>query len=169
MAVSLTTIRRASALAASLLLLAGTLAACGGGSSSSSSTAAGASTSAPSAPPSSSTTASGTGTTTTAAHMSAGSTLAISAVEQGEDHLGFSSRHLTARAGTVTIKLMNGSRDAYPHGIAIEGNGVDKDGAIVRPGSTTSVTLRLKPGTYTFYCPVHEHEKYGMKGTLTVT
>jgi plastocyanin len=102
-------------------------------------------------------------------HASAGTTLAVSAVEQGEDSLGFTRRALSARAGTVTIKLTNRAGDEYPHGIAIEGDGVDKDGAIVRPGGTTSVTVRLKPGRYTFYCPVHEHEQYGMKGTLTVT
>jgi hypothetical protein len=44
-----------------------------------------------------------------------------------------------------------------PHGIAIEGNGVDKDGAVVQPGGTSTVTVRLKPGTYTFYCPVGDH------------
>jgi plastocyanin len=166
MAVSVTTIRRWSALAAALLLLSGTLAACGGGSSGSSSTASGGGSA--SAPPSGSSSGGGA-STTSASTAGGGSTLDVSAVEKGGDSLGFSSRQLTARAGTVTIKLANGSRDKYPHGIAIQGNGVDKDGAIVKPGGTTSVTLRLKPGRYTFYCPVKEHEKYGMKGTLTVT
>jgi plastocyanin len=157
MAVSLTTIRRWSALAAALLLLGGTLAACGGGSS-------GGSTAAQST---TSSTSGGGGSSGAAA--AGASTLDVSAVEKGEDSLGFSKRALTARAGTVTIKLSNGSGDRFPHGIAIEGNGVDKDGKIVQPGTATSVTLRLKPGRYTFYCPVGEHEKYGMKGTLTVT
>lgn len=152
MAVSLTTLRRFGLLAAALLLLGGTLAACGSSKSSSGGTTTAAST-----------------TRAPATTPAVGTMLAIGAVEKGGEKLGFTSRTLTARAGTVTITVANGARDEYPHGIAIEGNGVDKDGAIVRPGNTTSVTVKLKPGRYTFYCPVHEHEQYGMKGTLTVT
>jgi plastocyanin len=163
MAVHRSTYRRVSALCA-LLLASAALAACGGGSSSDDSS-------------SSSTSASGSGgsgggaTTQPAqrASASAGSALAVSAVERGEDDLGFSQRTLRARAGTVTIRLANGSGDEYPHGIAIEGDGVDKDGSIVQPGGTSAVTVKLKPGRYTFYCPVGEHEEYGMKGTVTVT
>jgi plastocyanin len=54
------------------------------------------------------------------------------------------------------------------HGIAVKGPGVDKAGTIVGQGGTSSVTVDLKPGTYTFYCPVPGHEAAGMKGTLTV-
>lgn len=162
MAVPRTTIRRVSLLAAALLLLSTALAACGGSSSGSTTTAQ---------PSASSSAAASTASTspTTSAPAAASTTVAVGAVEKSEDHLGFTSRALTARAGTVTIKLANGTRNEYPHGIAIEGNGVDKDGAIVKPGNGTSVTVTLRPGRYTFYCPVHEHEKYGMKGTLTVT
>jgi uncharacterized cupredoxin-like copper-binding protein len=63
----------------------------------------------------------------------------------------------------------NGSGNSLPHAIAIEGNGVDRDGTTVQPGGTSSVTVRLKPGRYTFYCPVDGHEDAGMKGTLTVS
>jgi plastocyanin len=161
MAVSTTQIRRWSMLAAALLLVSLVLAACGGGSNDNST-------------PSSSSSSGGGGTTTQSRAMSSGgggggggATLAIDASERGG--LGFSQRTLTARAGTVTIKLTNGSSDSLPHAIAIEGNGVDKDGATVQPGGTSTVTVRLKPGRYTFYCPVDGHEDAGMKGTLTVS
>ena len=38
----------------------------------------------------------------------------------------------------------------------------------VSPGKTASLTVTLKPGTYTFYCPVDGHKAAGMKGTLKV-
>ena len=153
MAVPISTIRRWSMLACALLLVSGTLAACGGGSNDDSS----------------STSSSGGGSTAAQSDSSAASgasALDISATETGG--LGFSERALTARAGTVTIRLANGSDDRLPHAIAVEGNGVDKDGEVVQPGGTSTVTVRLKPGRYTFYCPVGSHEAAGMKGTLTV-
>ena len=48
-----------------------------------------------------------------------------------------------------------------PHAIAVEGNGVDKDGETAQPGGKSSVTVELKPGKYTFYCPVPGHERPG--------
>jgi uncharacterized cupredoxin-like copper-binding protein len=38
----------------------------------------------------------------------------------------------------------------------------------VNPGKTSTMTLTLKAGKYTFYCPVPGHRQLGMKGTLTV-
>jgi hypothetical protein len=76
---------------------------------------------------------------------------------------------LTAKAGTVTVEMKNPAGSGVPHGIAVEGHGVDQDGKIVQPGGTSTDTLTLKPGTYKFYCPVKGHEAAGMKGTLVVT
>ena len=53
-------------------------------------------------------------------------------------------------------------------GLSIEGNGVDVDGKTVGKGEKSIASADLKPGTYTFYCPVPGHEDAGMKGTLTV-
>jgi uncharacterized cupredoxin-like copper-binding protein len=55
-----------------------------------------------------------------------------------------------------------------PHGVAVEGHGVDKDGQIVQHGGNSTVSVTLKPGKYTFYCPVPGHRQAGMVGTLTV-
>ena len=46
--------------------------------------------------------------------------------------------------------------------------GVDKSGSTVGMGGKSTVTAALKPGKYTFYCPVDGHKAAGMKGTLTV-
>ena len=35
-------------------------------------------------------------------------------------------------------------------------------------GGSKTLTLKLKPGTYTFYCTVPGHRQAGMEGKLTV-
>jgi plastocyanin len=77
----------------------------------------------------------------------------------------FVKSDLTASAGTVTVKFANPS--SVPHGVEIEGNGVEKASDVVT-GSDTSFTVDLKPGKYEFYCPVGDHRAAGMVGTLTV-
>jgi uncharacterized cupredoxin-like copper-binding protein len=166
MPVPISSIRRWGALTAALLLVSGVLAACGGGSSNDSSTSSAGSTSTPSTSASSGSSDSGTSTASSTA--SAGSSAIDISATEGSG-LGFSQRALTTKAGTVTIRLDNGSGNSLPHGIAIEGNGVDRDGKVVQPGGASTVTVRLKPGRYTFYCPVPGHEDQGMKGTLTVS
>ena len=80
--------------------------------------------------------------------------------------LKFTKHALTAPAGEVTIEMDNPSE--VPHAVGIEGNGVDTEGQVVDKGGTSTATASLKPGTYTFYCPVPGHEEAGMKGELTV-
>jgi plastocyanin len=71
------------------------------------------------------------------------------------------------RAGTTTFLVKN--RGAIPHDLAIQGNGVDQKTGMHKPGHTASLTVNLKPGTYTYKCTVQGHTLLGMKGTLTVT
>ena len=105
--------------------------------------------------------------TTSSSSSSSGQTLKLQADKSGA--LKFSTDKLSAKAGKVTIAMTNPS--GIPHSIAVEGNGVDKDSpqSQVSGGQTASVTATLKPGTYSFYCPVDGHKDAGMKGTLTVT
>ncbi|MDQ6606006.1 MAG: plastocyanin/azurin family copper-binding protein [Actinomycetota bacterium] len=139
--------------------LALAVAGCGSSNSSSStSTAAAAATS-------SSTASSSTPTSSAAAPAtSGGADVHLSAVP---GKLAFNTKALKAKAGTVTLTLSNPS--SFPHGISIEGKGVDKDGKVVGNGGTSTVTTKLEPGTYTFYCPVPGHRAAGMQGTLTVS
>jgi plastocyanin len=95
----------------------------------------------------------------------ASSNLKLSADPSGA--LKFNKKQLTAKAGAVTITMSNPS--TLPHAIAVEGNGVDKDGETVMQGGTSTVSVDLKPGKYEFYCPVDSHKQAGMEGTLTVT
>jgi plastocyanin len=72
---------------------------------------------------------------------------------------------LSAPAGSVTIKLVNQSD--IPHAVEVEGNGVEEESETVT-GADTELTVDLKAGEYTFYCPVDGHRAQGMEGTLTV-
>jgi plastocyanin len=75
---------------------------------------------------------------------------------------------LTAKAGKVTVKFTNAS--SLPHNFTISSSGGATVGATptFSGGGTKTVTVTLKPGTYTFYCSVDGHRAAGMQGTLTV-
>jgi plastocyanin len=125
-------------LAASVLALS----ACGGGSSSSSTTPA--------------STGSGGG-------GGGGSTVKISADPSGA--LKYEQTDVSATAGSVTIDFTNMS--SLPHDVTIEGNGASGQTDTIT-NSSTSTTIDLDPGTYTFFCSVDGHRAAGMEGTLTV-
>jgi plastocyanin len=102
--------------------------------------------------------------TSTPSSGGAGSTLAVAADPSGA--LKFTQTSLTAKAGSVTVKFSNQS--SVPHAVSIEGNGVNSSTSVVTAGDS-SVVVNLKPGKYTFFCPVDGHRAAGMEGTLTVT
>jgi uncharacterized cupredoxin-like copper-binding protein len=93
-----------------------------------------------------------------------GESVPVSADSSGA--LKFTTTTLKAKAGTVTFKFKNPA--SIPHGFSVEGHGVDKDSKVITGGSTT-LTVKLKPGKYVFYCPVDGHRQAGMKGTLAVS
>ncbi len=102
--------------------------------------------------------------TTAAAPSGGGETLKLSA---DPTKLAFNTKTLSAKSGTVTLTMANPS--GIPHAIAVEGNGLDKKGQTVQQGGTSTISVNLKPGKYTFYCPVDGHRAAGMEGTLTVS
>jgi plastocyanin len=111
------------------------------------------------------TTAAETTATETTAGGGGGTTLDISAPEDGS--FAFDQKSLNATAGTATINFDNPA--AVSHDVVLEAQGGEEVGKtpLVSEGQE-SFTADLKPGTYTFYCPVGGHEAAGMKGTLTV-
>lgn len=99
-----------------------------------------------------------------ASSAGAGQTIKLSADPGGA--LKFTKTTLAARSGKVTLEMANPSQ--IPHGIGVDGNGVDVDGPVVGPGKTSTATAELKPGTYEYYCTVKSHHQAGMEGTLVV-
>ena len=100
------------------------------------------------------------------ASATAARTTSLRLAANSKNKLRFNTKHLTARSGRVTITLSNPS--ALPHGVAVDGHGVEKKGKIVTQGGKSKVTVTLKRGTYTFYCPFDGHRKAGMQGKLVV-
>lgn len=146
---------------------------CGGSSYSGSSSSSSSSTAPPASTASSAPAGSGYGgggygrpKPASSAPAAGGQTVKLSADPSGAP--SFTRAALSAKAGTVTLRLDNPSSTGVQHGIAIEGNGIHTSGPVVAAGSTSTVTAKLKAGTYTFYCPFDGHRAAGMTGTLTV-
>ena len=98
---------------------------------------------------------------------SAKSTLSLKASASGA--LKFNKKTLHAKPGKTTITMVNPGSSGLKHGVEVEGHGAEKRSKNVGPGKTTSVTIRLKVGTYQFYCPVDGHKAAGMKGKIVVS
>ena len=121
-------------------------AACGGGDDTSSTAAA-------------TTPATGTG------GGDAGATISVSADPSGQ--LAYTETELTAAAGSDTIEFDNPA--SIDHDVRIEdADGNEVGGTDTVSGGSTSATVDLKAGTYTFFCSVDGHRDAGMEGTLTV-
>jgi plastocyanin len=81
--------------------------------------------------------------------------------------IAYTTTSLEAQAGNVTIDFDN-PNPAIPHDVCVQaGGGQPQCSKQVTDGKTTLDLKDLKPGSYTFYCSVDDHEAAGMKGTLT--
>jgi plastocyanin len=124
------------------------LAACGGSDNSTSTTAATTTTS-----------------TTSASGGGGGGTIALAADPSGQ--LKYQESSLSAKAGASTIDFTNDS--SLGHDVCVQDSSGQEIGCSdVITGSSTTLNVDLKPGSYTYFCSVDGHEAAGMKGTLTV-
>jgi plastocyanin len=147
-------------LLASAAVLAIGVAACGGSSSSSS--------------PSSSASSSSSAATSSASSSSAapaagggGGAQAIAADPSGQ--LKFDKTTLTAKAGKVSFDFTNKAPTGHNFTIQQGTSGAVVGATPTFQGGSKSLTVKLKPGKYTFFCSVPGHRQGGMVGTLTVT
>jgi plastocyanin len=97
--------------------------------------------------------------------------LEFEADPQGQ--LSYTTNKAVASAGSVTVSMKNMS--GISHNIAIESGAGGASGSGPVLGATSfqtkgaaSITVKLKPGTYTFFCQASGHRAAGMYGTLTV-
>lgn len=95
----------------------------------------------------------------------AGGTIELSAPADGT--FAYDQTELTTSAGTVTVNFDNPA--PLSHDVAIEDDGGTVLGETdLISESTTSTTVDLQPGAYTYFCSVPGHRDGGMEGTLTV-
>ena len=75
----------------------------------------------------------------------------------------------TVPAGKITFQVKN--EGTMTHGFFVRGNGVQQGSPDIPVGQSGTLTLTLKPGSYTVYCPLADlsHRKAGMMTTLVVT
>ena len=98
--------------------------------------------------------------------LKAGQPLAVTAREYK-----FDPKNVTVDAGgkpaTVAVKLHNAG--GLAHDFRVERDGSEVGGTpIVLGDKDAGATVKLAPGSYTFFCSVGDHEQLGMKGSLTV-
>jgi plastocyanin len=96
------------------------------------------------------------------------------ALEAATNQLAYNTKHLTAKAGTITITFTNNS--ALEHNVTVARPGLrpTQAGAVLGAtptfkGGSRKLVLKLQAGTYVYYCSVPGHREAGMEGTLTVT
>jgi plastocyanin len=88
-------------------------------------------------------------------------------IEASPSGLAFEEKKVSAKAGEDMIEFT--SPGSIAHNVTIE----DSTGKTIGETETlaegsTSTTVNLEPGTYTFFCSVPGHREAGMEGTLVV-
>jgi uncharacterized cupredoxin-like copper-binding protein len=71
-----------------------------------------------------------------------------------------------AKPGKTTITVVNSGK--VVHAFEIQGPGGEQKTGTIAPGATATVTVDLRQGSYTFYCPIDGHRQLGMHGGLVV-
>ncbi len=105
--------------------------------------------------------------TPTPASSPAGKTTKLTQAADPGGQLAFEKQELVAKAGTVTIEFANAS--PVEHNLTIEEANKKVVGATPTfVSGKRTLTLKLSPGTYTFFCSVPGHRQAGMEGKLKV-
>jgi plastocyanin len=106
-----------------------------------------------------------TGTPAPPSSPAASTSLTLAANPEGQ--LSYNTKQLSAKAGKVTITMTNMAPEE--HNVTVAQGSTVLGATPTFQGGSKTLTLNLKPGTYTFYCSVPGHRQGGMEGTLTVS
>jgi uncharacterized cupredoxin-like copper-binding protein len=88
-------------------------------------------------------------------------------VRESETDFKFSKPHPTVSHGLVQFKLKNTGSTTHAFKL-VKSKRKKVRSKDLSPGKSTTVKIRLKPGTYKFYCPIDGHRALGMKGKVRV-
>jgi plastocyanin len=96
-----------------------------------------------------------------------GATTSLKLAADAAGLLSFDSKLLSAKSGMVTIAFTNAS--PVEHNVTVAQGSTVVGATPTFTGGAKTLTVKLKPGTYTFYCTVPGHRQAGMEGTLKVS
>jgi plastocyanin len=108
-----------------------------------------------------------TGTPPPPSSPAAAATTSLKLIANPTGQLSYNTKQLNTTAGTVTIVMTNMA--PLEHNVTVASGSTVLGATPTFVGGTKSLTLKLKAGTYTFYCSVPGHRQAGMEGTLTVS
>lgn len=114
------------------------------------------------------TTGTGTARTGTSATTTAPSGPVVATVKVRETEFALDPKNpRLAKAGVVKFEVTNAGNAT--HALEVEGPSGEVETEGIEPGRKATLEADLsKAGTYTWYCPVGDHEERGMKGKITV-
>jgi plastocyanin len=92
----------------------------------------------------------------------------VGRVQVVASEFAFSLSRTTLKPGTAVIELANFGQD--PHDLRVRRNGSRHVAGtqVVAPGDRAELTVKLRPGRYSFWCSVADHRARGMRATLVV-
>jgi plastocyanin len=96
----------------------------------------------------------------------AGKTTNLKLAADPGGQLAYETQQLTAKAGTVSIEFANAS--PVEHDVTIAAGSKVLGATPIFVGGKRTLTLKLTPGDYVFYCSVPGHRQAGMEGKLKV-
>jgi uncharacterized cupredoxin-like copper-binding protein len=102
----------------------------------------------------------------------------VSTVKLTENEFSFKPADATAtKSGLISIVASNAGKEYHALRVVVPAKNSGDTGNLqtaseeigeIDPGSTETLNLRLKPGTYVWYCPLSNHRQLGMRGKLKV-